>query len=214
VIFANGDVTESERVRRALDGIHANTLLIAADGGARVAAAFGVTPNVVIGDMDSIAPDTLAALEQGGALVLRYPPEKDETDLELALLYAAAKGVSHITVIGATGDRLDQTLSAVYLLALPAFAGCDVRLLAGRQEARLMKPGNGLVDGAPGDTVSLIPLNGSAHGIHTEGLQYPLRGEDLVMGPARGISNVMTGAQARITFASGDLLIIHTQGRA
>ena len=214
LIFANGEVYDGAFIRRALANANAETLSIAADGGARVAAALGVIPHVVIGDMDSIAPDELAALEAAGADVRRYPAEKDETDLELALLYAAGRGAARITVIGALGGRLDQTISNLYLLALPVLAGCDVRLLAGRQEAWLLGPGDHTIEGAPGDTISLIPMNGSAQGIHTEGLHYPLRGEDLVFGPARGVSNVMTRAQARLTLASGCLLVIHTEGRA
>jgi thiamine pyrophosphokinase len=164
--------------------------------------------------MDSISQDELAALEAAGARVLPFPPEKDETDLELALRYAAGQGIRQLRIIGATGDRLDQTISAVYLLALPVLAGCDVRLLAGRQEAWLVGPGDHTIEGAPGDTVSLIPMNGPARGLHTDGLHYPLRGEDLVFGPARGISNVITGTQAHLTLASGCLLVVHTEGRA
>jgi thiamine pyrophosphokinase len=201
-------------VRRALAAIDAGTLLIAADGGARVARQFGLTVHSVIGDMDSISADELAQLEADGAEVRRYPAEKDETDLELALTYAAGQGVARITLIGALGGRLDQTISNLYLLALPALAGCDARIVAGRQEARLLRPGGGVIYGEPGDTVSLLPVNGPARGISTEGLHYPLRGEDLVFGPARGVSNVLTGAQARITFESGVLLVVHTMGRA
>ena len=214
LIFANGDVNDGELVRRALAGAGDGALLVAADGGARVARHFGLDVHTVIGDMDSISAEDLAQLEQAGAQVLRYPAEKDETDLELALIFAAEQGAAHIRVIGAVGDRLDQTLGNLYLLALPALAGKDVRIVAGRQEAWLLPPGGGEISGAPGDTVSLLPVNGTAHGVRTEGLHYPLRGEDLIFGPARGVSNVMTGTTARVTIAGGLLLVIHTLGRA
>ncbi|HYO88965.1 MAG TPA: thiamine diphosphokinase, partial [Candidatus Limnocylindrales bacterium] len=167
----------------------------------------------VIGDMDSITAADLQRLERAGAQVLRSPVEKDETDLELALLYAAGQGVEHLRVFGAMGDRLDQTISNLYLLALPALAGRDARIVAGRQEAFLL-PAHGVIEGAPGDTVSLLPLNGTVHGVTTEGLHYPLRDEDLVFGPARGVSNVMTGTRARVTTGGGVLLVLHTLGRA
>jgi len=201
-------------VRRALAAVDGETLLIAADGGARLARHFGLGVHAVIGDMDSIAADDLTQLELAGAQVRRYPAEKDETDLELALIFAAEQGVASIRVIGALGDRLDQTLGNLYLLALPALAGKDVRIVAGRQEAWLLPPGGGKIDGAPGDTVSLLPVNGPAQDVRTEGLQYPLRGEELVFGPARGVSNVMTGTTARVTVGAGRLLVIHTLGRA
>ena len=201
-------------MRRALDEATPDTLLVAADGGARAARYFGLTVHAVVGDMDSITAADLAQLEAAGAQVLRSPAEKDETDLELALLYVAAQGASRIRVIGAVGDRLDQTISNLYLLALPALTGRDARIVSGRQEARLQPAGGGVIEGAPGDTVSLIPLNGTAHGVRTEGLRYPLREEDLVFGPARGVSNVMLGTRAEVTCAAGVLLVVHTLGRA
>ncbi len=214
LIFANGDVNDGEMVRRALAEAGGDALLIAADGGARVARYLGFTVHAVIGDMDSITAADLQRLERSGAQVLRSPAEKDETDLELALLYAAEQGAEHIRVIGAMGDRLDQTISNLYLLALPVLAGRDARVVAGRQEAFLLPSGGGVIEGAPGDTVSLLPLNGTAHRVRTEGLYYPLEDEDLVFGPARGVSNVMTGARAKVTSDGGVLLVLHTLGRA
>lgn len=213
LIFANGDANDGAMVRRALAQFP-DALVIAADGGARVALAYGLYPQVVIGDMDSIAPEMLAALEVHGAEVRGYRREKDETDLELALRFAAGEGAQAIRLIGAVGDRLDHTLSNIALLALPALAGLDVRLVARGQEAWLAPPGECVLHGAPGDTVSLLPMDGAVEGLETDGLYYPLRGERLTFGPARGVSNVMTGAQARVRSASGLLLIIHTAGEA
>jgi thiamine pyrophosphokinase len=211
LIFANGDVNDGVMVRRALAQFP-DALVIAADGGARVALAYELYPQVVIGDMDSIAPEMLAVLEVHGAEIHGYRREKDETDLELALRFAAEQGAQAIRVIGAVGDRLDHTLSNIALLALPALAGLDVRLVARGQMAWLAAPGECLLDGAPGDTVSLLPMDGAVEGLETDGLYYPLRQERLTFGPARGMSNVMTGAQARVRSASGLLLIIHTAG--
>lgn len=215
IIFANGDANDGVMVSRVL-ATTASALLIAADGGAHVAAAYQLTPHVVIGDMDSVTPEVLAALEAGGAQIIRYPIEKNETDLELALLLAAERGATSVRVIGALGDRLDQTLANVYLLALPALATHDVRIVAGAQEAWLYDASNGActIHGAVGDTLSLLPLGGGVSGVTTEGLYYPLRDEDLRFGPARGVSNVLTHPHATVTARSGVLLIVHTAGRA
>lgn len=213
LIFANGDIDDGQMVRRALAEA-GDALLIAADGGARVAEHYGIAPQVIIGDMDSVAPETLTRLTAAGALALAYPPAKDETDLELALLYAAEQGATWIRVVGAVGGRLDQTLSNVYLLALPALHGVDARLVAGEEETSLLTPGSLDIDGAAGDTISLLPISGTARGVSTEALLYPLSGEDLHFGPARGVSNVMTGAKARVHLREGVLVIVHTIGRA
>lgn len=213
LIFANGDAADGPMVRKWLTRAD-SPYLLAADGGAHIAAHYGLRPDHIVGDMDSIAPALLAELEAHGAEVTRYPPAKDETDLELALIDAAARNHDPIVVIGAVGDRLDHTLANVYLLALPQLAGRTVKLVGGREEVTLLSPGTHRIDGAPGDTISLLPVGGPAGGVRTEGLTYPLHGETLHFGPARGVSNVMAGETAHVTLDSGWLLLIHTEGKA
>ncbi|MGQ9908585.1 MAG: thiamine diphosphokinase [Candidatus Flexifilum sp.] len=212
-IFANGDPNDGVMPRRALAAARPDALFIAADGGARVAREFGIEPHIVIGDFDSITQGDLLALEARGASILRYPAEKDETDLELALLLAAERGATWIRVLGGVGDRIDQTLANIYLLGAPYLAGRDARLVAGRQETWLIGPGTQHLTGAAGDTISLLPLSDSAR-VTTEGLRYPLHAGLLRSTQARGVSNVMTGTRAAITVHEGQLLIVHTVGRA
>ncbi|MFN8527803.1 MAG: thiamine diphosphokinase [Anaerolineae bacterium] len=213
LIFANGDANDGEMVRHAIRTAH-NPLIAAADGGARNAHYYGLAPEVVMGDMDSLTLDEIAQLEASGAQIVRYPAEKDETDLELVLLWAGRSGGRRIRIIGAVGDRLDQTLANVYLLALPSLRGLDVRMCSGKQEIRLALSGSITIDGAQGDTISLVPLSGIVRGVRTEQLYYPLNDEDLLFGPARGVSNVMNGDSAVIHVREGALLIVHTIGRA
>ncbi|MBZ0279764.1 MAG: thiamine diphosphokinase [Anaerolineae bacterium] len=213
LIFVNGDSNDGPMVRRALAAAP-DAWVLAADGGARQAAHFGLNVQTVIGDMDSLSTAELDALSSRGAHIHRYPQEKDETDLELTLLHAAGANAVWIRIIAAIGDRLDQTLSNIYLMALPALAGRDVRMVAGKQEAWLLSPGETLIYGAPGDTLSLLPLTGMARGVRTEHLYYPLRDETLVFGPARGISNVMQSDTARVWLGEGVLLAVHTIGKA
>ncbi len=200
-------------VRRALADA-GDALAIAADGGARIAASYGVRLDMVVGDMDSLSAGELAALEAAGVQIERYPVHKNETDLELALSRAVERGATWIRIIGGVGDRLDQTLSNLYLMALPLLSGHNVRLVAGKQETRLLYPGTTVIDGEPGDTISLVPLTGIARGVRTENLYYPLRDEDLFFGPARGVSNVISAAPAQVSLRDGVLLLVHTLGRA
>ncbi|MBN1203184.1 MAG: thiamine diphosphokinase [Anaerolineae bacterium] len=213
LVFANGDLNDGPAVRAALR-YAADALIVAADGGARLALACDLKPDVVVGDMDSLTADDRAILEALGAVFERHPAAKDETDLELALLAAVTRQAAWIRVIGAVGDRLDQTFANVYLLALRELAGQDVRLVAGRQTLWLIGPGSHPLHGAPGDTISLIPLAGDAVGVETGGLVYPLRDETLRFGPARGISNVMDADEAYVSLAAGTLIVVHTPGRA
>lgn len=211
LIFANGDLNDGPAVQEALA---AADFVIAADGGAEHVLRLGLPLSLVIGDMDSILPTTLKTLSQRGVEIQTFPPEKNETDLELALLEAARRDCASIRIIGALGDRLDQTLANIYLLGLPQLAGCDARLVSGKQTIWLVAEGSYPLMGSPGDTISLIPMGGSVTGIVTQGLAYPLNDETLYFGPARGISNVVADAQPRIRVASGLLMVVHTIGRA
>ena len=213
LIFANGRLAAGPLLRQTRAEMP-QALVIAADGGARLARSCGLAVDVVIGDMDSIDAQTLEELEEAGAQLLRHPPDKDETDLELALKWAMSQGISCLRVFGALGGRLDQTLANVSLLALPQLRDCDVQLLDGDQRAWLLRPGAHELAGSTGDTISLLPLHGPVRGIVSEGLRWELRDEALLPGPARGISNLLTGAWASLRFTEGLLLIVHTQGRA
>lgn len=212
-IFANGATDDGPLVRQVLAAAP-DAWVIAADGGARQAQYYGQRVDVLIGDMDSLDEHELDHFVKRGAELHRFPAEKDETDLELALLHAAQQPSAKIRLFAALGDRLDQTLSNIYLLGLPALRRHDVRIIAGKQEAWLAYPGIVTINGTSGDTVSLIPLAGDASSIHTEQLYYPLNHETLSFGPARGVSNVMLADSARVAFQNGLLLIVHTLGRA
>ncbi len=213
LVFANGDLNDGPAVRAVLDQA-GDALIIAADGGARLAVACARQPHLVVGDLDSLPAPECEALAARGTHFERAIPDKDETDLELALLASAARGAAWIRIIGALGDRLDQMLANLALLSLPALAGCDVKIVAGRQTTWLIGPGSHALVGAPGDTVSLLPFDGDVHGITTRDLKYPLRGETLRLGPARGVSNVMLAAEGSVTVEHGRLIVVHTLGRA
>jgi thiamine pyrophosphokinase len=190
------------------DRIGAAELLIAADGGTLPLLRVGLAPHVAIGDMDSIDVAGLEELARRGVVVRRYPREKDETDLELALLYAAAAGADAIDVLGALGGRWDHTLANVSLLALPELRGRRARLLADGQTLFVVHD-TAAIDGRPGDTVSLIPLAGAARGVTTAGLLYPLHDATLSFERARGVSNVLLEPPGRVSLRQGLLLVVH-----
>jgi thiamine pyrophosphokinase len=112
------------------------------------------------------------------------------------------------------GGRLDQTIANLLLLTLPDLREIDVRIVEGPQIAFLIHAGDdgALIEGQPGDTVSLIPLKGDAVGVTTEGLEWPLHDDVLHFGPARGVSNVLEARQARVRLRQGSLLCVVTHG--
>lgn len=209
LIFANGDISDLQAAQTMLNP---GDTLIAADGGMRHLLRLGRTPDLVVGDLDSLPENELSRLEQAGVRVVRFPTHKNETDLELALQAAVEQGFDVITIMGALGGRLDQTLGNINLLAAPFLQGKAVHLDDGRQEVfRITSAAE--IHGEPGDTVSLLPVEGEAQGVTTVGLKYPLDGETLYSYQTRGISNVMQGKTARVELSRGVLLCVHTRGR-
>jgi thiamine pyrophosphokinase len=206
-IFVNGDLANPEWVKAM---IQPDDLLIAADGGLRHLRALGLKPVAVIGDLDSITADEYEQLVSEGITVEKYPPAKDETDLELALSWALSTGIHQIRIAAAQGDRFDHTLGNLFLLMQPALVDCDVRLEDGRDEVFLIRS-EGRIEGTPGDRVSLLPLGKPAAGVSTQKLQYPLSNETLLPEQTRGISNVMLAAAATVWVDDGLLICIHTR---
>jgi len=217
VIFANGEIVN---YTAASGLVQPGDFLVAADGGLRHLQVLNLRPNLLIGDLDSVTAEDVAVLQTAGVEIKRFPVEKNWTDLELALLAVIEAGWRTIRVAGGLGGRLDQTLGNLFLLMLPGRVrpgleypgglGLDLRLDDGREEVWLVRSPT-IVNGCAGDVVSLLPLNGPASGIFTQGLQYPLDHEILYPEHTRGISNVMLGHQAEISIEKGQLLCIHTR---
>ncbi|HUW96813.1 MAG TPA: thiamine diphosphokinase [Anaerolineae bacterium] len=183
-------------------------LLICVDGGARNALALGLQPQVAIGDMDSMERELRMHLEGEGCRFVEHSPRKDETDSELAIRYALAQGATELVLLAALGGRIDHTLANVMLLALPELNEVRARLIDGNQELMLVRRETA-IEGTPGDIVSLVPLCADAGDIHTEGLEYALHGGSLKFGAARGVSNVLVAARAKVKVGQGLLLLVH-----
>lgn len=207
VIIAGGEPREDLNWQR---WVREGDLTIGADGGAARALAHGLEPEWVIGDMDSLPDEEKSRLEALGSRFMVHPPAKDETDLELSLAFATERGAREIIVLGALGGRLDHTLANLLLMTLPALSSVRVRIVEGDEEAFVVRAGESVsVHGRIGDTVSLLPLVGDAHGVTTTGLAWQLVGEALKFGFTRGVSNVMVAAEASIQVEKGVVLVVH-----
>ena len=205
IIFANGDLPYFEKARSLLKP---NDYIICADGGTRHALALGLTPHLVIGDMDSINKDEWQSLETSGVSVELFPQDKNETDLELAIRRALELDAEEIIIIGALGGRLDQTIGNIALLTTPLHGSSHIRIDDGVEELFFCRD-QAQVRGRNRDIVSLIPWGNPVDGVQTQGLKWPLQSETLFPDQTRGISNEMTGNVASVKVESGLLLIVH-----
>ncbi len=188
-------------------------LVVAADGGARHATALGLRLDRWVGDGDSIDPADLNALAVSGVRIDRVEREKDASDTELAILAALESDAGAVTILGGLGGvRTDHALTNVALLEHPALAGRAVRLYDERAaRIRLLTgPGELELAGRVDDLVTLVPVGGSASGVTTRELRFPLVDEMLASGSSRGLSNVRTAPRAAVSLRGGRLLVIET----
>jgi len=203
-LFANGSVIDLKAI--ALQ-IRNNDLLVAVDDGLRYLNKLKKTPHILIGDMDSVSAREVQRLEKLKVEIRKFPTQKDETDLELALGMLSEFKVSKVIIAGATGDRLDHSLGNIHLLTkFPS--SFELSLDDGKQEIFLIGD-HTVIHGNPNDIVSLIPLQAEVTGITTSNLAYPLKNETLHYASTRGISNVMLGKTAKVRKQKGSLLCIH-----
>jgi thiamine pyrophosphokinase len=208
IIFANGELADPPAVRAL---IQPADFIITADGGLRHCRALGLAPRLLIGDLDSTAPADLEWVSATATQISRHPARKDQTDLELALDYAAGLNPDEVLIFGALGGRWDQTLAN---LLLPAAHSTRIQLIDGPQRITLLRgPGQLTLTGHPGDTVSLIPIAGDAHGLTTAGLEYPLVNGTLPFGATLGVSNVLTAPTATISLQAGSLICVTIANR-
>jgi thiamine pyrophosphokinase len=219
LILADGETASRAAIEAAWPGaLEGVDLVIAADGGARHAAALGVTVGRWVGDGDSLPPSDLERLRAGGTPIELYEHDKDESDTELAIRAAVREGAVDIIVVGGFGGpRLDHALANVALLAHPLLRGRTGVLVDAAARVRLVRapgadgePVEMRLDGRIGDLVSLLPFGVEAERVRTDGLRYPLNDETLEVGAARGLSNVRLSEHASFVLGGGLLLVVET----
>jgi thiamine pyrophosphokinase len=165
--------------------------------------------------MDSIIPEVEEDLRKHGVILHTYSPRKDETDLELSLIWTVEKFPnSEIVVLGAMGGRPDQHVANLLLLALPQLSRHQVFYIDKSWSVRVIHGGErSYFSGSVGDTLSLIPLGGDAISVSTTGLEYSLTNENLHFGCARGVSNIFIIDTPSVELQSGELWAFHNTVR-
>jgi thiamine pyrophosphokinase len=209
VIFANGVLTQPDRLRAQL---RPADRIFCADGGTRHALALGLTPEVIIGDLDSLEPELVAELETSGVAIQRHPVDKDQTDLELALELAVAGQPDETLLVTALGGRLDQMLANMLLLTRPEYASVKLTLVDGPQWATLLRSDQAeTITGQPGDTLSLIPLTPIVTQVTLSGVKWPLEQATLSLGSTWSISNELAGQSANVRIGEGLVLVVRLE---
>lgn len=196
LVFANGEPPSSALARELAENAG---LLVAADGGAHHAIAFGLLPDAVVGDMDSIDAGLRAVLPEAVFVEVTDP---ETSDLEKAIDFALSEGATAVDVIAAGGGRADHALANLSVLVRRP--GCVLRFVDDRFVVRLVER-EAVIDLPLGSVVSLVAI-GRCEGVTTAGLRWPLREATLDFSP-RGIHNEVAAQPAGVSVRTGDLLL-------
>jgi thiamine pyrophosphokinase len=205
-IFLNGSSDSVGLVRRVAGRAE---LVVAADGGARYALEAGVVPDLVVGDMDSLGEDLALEVERRGASLERHPARKDKMDGQLAVLAARERGATAADLLCAVGGRLGALIAVPHILLAAERIGLRSTVVADQGRMFVIEAGSRTVQGDPQDSVSILPLSGSAAGVTLEGMEYPLENASLEPGDTLGFHNELIGNEATVSVGEGALLVVH-----
>jgi len=186
--------------------IRTNDYLIAADKGAEHLLTLGYVPDIVVGDLDSISDTAKEELIAQGVRFEISPREKNETDTELALIFALDLKPREIILFAASGDRLDHLLANVFLLAGYLNRGIPIYLQT-PVETLWLTDKSATLTGSAGRLASLMAISPRVENLSLTGFYYSLQNATLYFGSSLGISNILQGKEAKIEFSRGILLI-------
>ena len=179
-------------------------LIIAADSGALNASSLGVTPDIVMGDLDSLDK----AYIPESAELMQVPAEKDFTDTQLAVDTAAKKGASEIIIIGGLDGRLDHTLSNLAILEDLYGKRIHAHITNGQNRVRYINSTSTLIPRSGYKYLSLLCLSEKVKGVSIEGCKYPLKNVTLKRNFQYAVSNEITGNCALVSVRQGGIYII------
>lgn len=215
-LFLNGPFTRGQAARTLLDRL---SFLAAADGGINYLYEMGLTPQLLLGDLDSASPEALAWAQEKQVICETFPCEKDQTDGELAVDRLMMEGFTKLVMFASFGgERLDHGLGMLgYCLSLKKRFGVDFIFTDGERLIFLLAGGDRLAldlldyfapEEWPRLRISGIPY-GSLKGLSLEGLKYPLADAAIPAGSTRLISNEPAGeAGGRFTVTLRDGLLL------
>lgn len=197
LVVANGEPPSGDLLHRLAATAD---LIVAADGGAIIALDAGITPDAVVGDLDSVTARPS----------LSFPPERmhrvselDTTDLQKAVAFALSGGATEVDIVAAGGGRADHALANLSVLV--TFRGrADLRVHDDLFEISLVD-GTATIDAEPGTLISLVAI-GPCEGVTTSGMRWDLHDFTLTFSP-RGVHNEVAATPATVSVRTGDLLL-------
>jgi thiamine pyrophosphokinase len=188
-------------------------LITAADSGMDFLYRNHITPDIIVGDFDSADSDSLDYYRQHSRVEFcRLNPEKDDTDTEFAIRDAISRGMTELTILGGTGNRIDHVLGNIALLGIGIETDVGIEILDEHNRIRMINQSMVISKKEQyGTFISLIPYSDQVKNLTLTGFRYNLT--DYTMGGfnSLGISNKIVDDVAEIIFTDGILLVIESR---
>lgn len=180
----------------------ADAFVICADGGLAAAANYNITPDLIVGDFDS-----LGIVPKGENVVL-YPVEKDVTDSFIAIEEGLKRGFTRFVFFGCVGGRLDHTLANIQHLQYLVEHGAQGMLVGDKETLTVIKNAAVQFDAKRSGGISVFSLSEQSEGVSIEGLFYEAHDITLTNGFPLGVSNHFIGKPATVRVKNGVLLLV------
>ena len=191
---------------------HPGQLRIVVDGALEITHQLGIKPDFIVGDFDTVNHDLLEHYDK--EIILRHPPEKDQTDTELAIETAMDAGCDRLVFFGATGSRLDHSLGNIFLLERLLKQGVYAEIL--NENNRLYLKNKSFVlqrKNTGGNFLSLLPLTETVEEVTLTGFKYPVEQLTFYRERTLGISNEITEEEAKVEFSKGTFIVVESRDK-
>ncbi|USK51600.1 thiamine diphosphokinase [Bacillus sp. CMF12] len=174
----------------------------------------GIQPTMAFGDFDSVSNEELLIIEEKVKELNRFKPEKDETDMELALNWALGQNPEKIRLFGATGGRLDHLFANIQLLIKPVLAKnlVSVEIIDKKNKIYIKGPGEYIIKQNPKfKYISFVPITMEIKGLTLRNFKYPLTDRTVPAGSTLCISNELIDDCGTFSFTEGILMVVRSK---
>ena len=182
--------------------------VIACDLGLDHADRYGIKPDIVLGDFDSLSHEKLKSLSENDYKIMRYPKEKDDTDTSLAMKHALELGYKDIRMVSVFGKRMDHAFSNIQTAHYGAEHGAVVRMYAEKTEAVVFSDKTLRIPQKKGYGLSVFSLTDKCRGVGITGTKYELKDADITNSFPIGQSNEFKDKEAVISVTEGVLMVL------
>lgn len=216
ILIITGGYLSIDFAREYIDNHNFDTI-IAVDSGLAYAEKLNVNLSYLVGDFDSVPKEVLDKYYQmaeidGYPIIKKFNPEKDLTDTQIAIELAISLDAEELTILGATGTRIDHLLANIQLLSITQKKNISAFIIDEHNKIYLLDHSTTIMkENLFGPFISLLPYTEVVKEVTLRGFKYPLQNRDIHIGTSLGISNEVTAEQAEIIFQSGILIVTESK---